>query len=142
MQIGAMNHPARNPLEEIDWFGRHGFDFVDFTPEPPAADPDQIDPAAVREEAQRYVVDRLRQHSRVLEPEQKIDPYRYWGARISDFAKALAELTELIFRQLKGVKDTYSTSSHFSVSQLDVVKAVVLAVVSNDFTPGTQAESA
>jgi hypothetical protein len=31
MQIGAMNHPARNPLEEIDWFGRHGFDFVDFT---------------------------------------------------------------------------------------------------------------
>jgi len=21
MQIGAMNHPARNPLEEIDWFG-------------------------------------------------------------------------------------------------------------------------
>ena len=25
MQIGAMNHPARNPLEEIGWFGRHGF---------------------------------------------------------------------------------------------------------------------
>lgn len=48
MQIGAMNHPARNPLEEIDWFGRHGFDFVDFTLEPPAAGPDQIDPAAVR----------------------------------------------------------------------------------------------
>ena len=44
MKIGAMNHPARNPLEEIDWFGRHGFDFVDFTLEPPAADPDQIDP--------------------------------------------------------------------------------------------------
>jgi hypothetical protein len=48
MKIGAMNHPARNPLEEIDWFGRHGFDFVDFTLEPPAADPDQIDPAAIR----------------------------------------------------------------------------------------------
>ena len=43
MKIGAMNHPARNPLEEIDWFGRHGFDFVDLTLEPPAADP-----AAVR----------------------------------------------------------------------------------------------
>jgi len=39
MKIGAMNHPARNPLEEIDWFGQHGFDFVDFTLEPPAADP-------------------------------------------------------------------------------------------------------
>ena len=48
MQIGAMNHPARNPLEEIDWFGRQGFDFVDFTLEPPAADPAQIDPKAIR----------------------------------------------------------------------------------------------
>jgi sugar phosphate isomerase/epimerase len=48
MQIGAMNHPARNPLEEIEWFGQHGFDFVDFTLEPPAADPDQIDPRAIR----------------------------------------------------------------------------------------------
>jgi sugar phosphate isomerase/epimerase len=48
MKIGAMNHPARSPLEEIDWFGRHGFDFVDFTLEPPAADPDHIDPGAVR----------------------------------------------------------------------------------------------
>jgi hypothetical protein len=48
LKIGAMNHPARNPLEETDWFGRHGFDFVDFTLEPPAADPGQIDPAAFR----------------------------------------------------------------------------------------------
>ena len=47
MQIGAMNHPARNPVAEIDWFGEHGFDFVDFTLEPPAADPDQIDVAAI-----------------------------------------------------------------------------------------------
>jgi sugar phosphate isomerase/epimerase len=54
MKIGAMNHPARNPLEEIEWFGRHGFDFVDFTLEPPAADPDQIDPRAVRAALERH----------------------------------------------------------------------------------------
>ena len=54
MKIGAMNHPARNPLEEIDWFGQHGFDFVDFTLEPPAADPGQIDPAAVRAALDRH----------------------------------------------------------------------------------------
>jgi sugar phosphate isomerase/epimerase len=54
MKIGAMNHPARNPLEEIDWFGRHGFDFVDFTLEPPAADPSQIDPAAVQAALDRH----------------------------------------------------------------------------------------
>ena len=44
MKIGAMNHPARNPLEEIEGIGKNGFDFVDFTLEPPAADPGQIDP--------------------------------------------------------------------------------------------------
>jgi len=46
---------------------------------------------------------------------------------------------EEIFKSLKNVKDTYTTSTHFSVSQLDVVEAVVLAVVSDDFTMGTQA---
>jgi sugar phosphate isomerase/epimerase len=54
MKIGAMNHPARNPLDEIDWFGRHGFDFVDFTLEPPAAGPDQIDPEAIRAALDRH----------------------------------------------------------------------------------------
>jgi sugar phosphate isomerase/epimerase len=48
MQIGVMNHPAGDPLEEIAWIGAHGFDFVDFTLEPPAADPDKIDPEAIR----------------------------------------------------------------------------------------------
>jgi len=48
MKIGTMNYPARNPLEKIDRYGRHGFDFMDFTLEPPAADSDQIDPSAVR----------------------------------------------------------------------------------------------
>lgn len=47
MQIGVMNHPARDPLEEIHWIGEHGFDFVDFTLEPPAVDPDRIDPKAI-----------------------------------------------------------------------------------------------
>jgi hypothetical protein len=46
---------------------------------------------------------------------------------------------EEIFKLLKGVKDTYTTSSHFSVSQLDVIESVVLAVVSDDFNQGSQA---
>jgi hypothetical protein len=46
---------------------------------------------------------------------------------------------EETFTSVKGVKDTYTTSSHFSVSQLDLIEAVVLAVVSDDFTLGTQA---
>jgi sugar phosphate isomerase/epimerase len=54
MKIGAMNHPARDPLEEIEWIGANGFDFVDFTLEPPAADPGQFNPAAVRGALQRH----------------------------------------------------------------------------------------
>src|SRR5207248_1067873 len=38
MQIGVMNHPAQEPIAEIEWIGQNGFDFVDFTLEPPAAD--------------------------------------------------------------------------------------------------------
>ena len=54
MRIGAMNHPARDPIAEIDWIGRHGFDFVDLTIEPPAADPDMIDPDAIRAVLERH----------------------------------------------------------------------------------------
>jgi hypothetical protein len=46
----------------------------------------------------RYDADRLRKHSFILEPDQRINPYRHWGARISDFEKALAELTDLTDR--------------------------------------------
>lgn len=54
MKIGAMNRLPTNLLEEIDWFGRHGFDFVDFTLEPPAADPHSIDSRAIRSAHDRH----------------------------------------------------------------------------------------
>jgi sugar phosphate isomerase/epimerase len=37
MRIGAMNHPARDPLAEIAWMAEAGLEFVDLTLEPPAA---------------------------------------------------------------------------------------------------------
>src|SRR5262249_2918683 len=36
---------------------------------------------------ERYAVDRMRSFSRILEPDTKLDPYRHWGARISDLDK-------------------------------------------------------
>ncbi len=36
MQIGAMNHPARDPISEIEWIGKNAFDFVEFTPGKPS----------------------------------------------------------------------------------------------------------
>jgi hypothetical protein len=55
----------------------------------------QLEELELMERLQRYVVDRLRKHSRILEPDQKIEPFRHWGSKISDLEKALAELTDL-----------------------------------------------
>lgn len=45
----------------------------------------------------RYKIDRMRQHSRVLEPHIRIDPYRRWHRRYSDeLFQTLAELKDLL----------------------------------------------
>jgi hypothetical protein len=43
----------------------------------------------------RYVADRMRNLSRIVEPEQELDPYRKWHSPTSDLEKALAELADL-----------------------------------------------
>src|SRR5215472_6940587 len=48
MLIGAMNHPGRNVLSEIEWMASMDLDFVDLTLEPPCASVDKIDLRAVR----------------------------------------------------------------------------------------------
>lgn len=57
MKIGAMNHPARDPISEIEWFGQNGFDFVDLTLEPPTADPADLDIEGIRVALGRYHLD-------------------------------------------------------------------------------------
>jgi cellulose synthase operon protein C len=46
---------------------------------------------------------------------------------------------EEIFDKLSGIRDTFTTNDYYSQSQFKVVEAVVLAVVSDDFTLGAQA---
>jgi sugar phosphate isomerase/epimerase len=48
MQIGMMNDPRRNVVEEARWAADHGFDFLDLTIEGPAAALEQIDVRAIR----------------------------------------------------------------------------------------------
>jgi cellulose synthase operon protein C len=48
---------------------------------------------------------------------------------------ALVAIDELLDR-LQGVFDNFATRSHFSVSKLEVVEAVVLAVVTEEFAMG------
>lgn len=48
MLIGAMNHPGRDLLTEIQWISDLDFDFIDLTLEPPCAQARTIDAARVR----------------------------------------------------------------------------------------------
>lgn len=53
MLIGAMNHPDRDVLEEIQWMAAMGLEFLDLTLEPPCAATWRVDPIAIRDELQR-----------------------------------------------------------------------------------------
>jgi sugar phosphate isomerase/epimerase len=54
MIIGAMNHPAQNPIDEIRWMAEMGLDFLDLTLEPPGAASSLIDTKAVRQALDHY----------------------------------------------------------------------------------------
>src|SRR5947207_1930144 len=54
MLIGAMNHPAENVLDEIEWMAALDLDFIDLTLEPPAAAVWKIDPRAIRDALQEH----------------------------------------------------------------------------------------
>jgi len=47
MLIGAMNHPGREVLKEIEWIAGMGFQFLDLTLEPPAAATWMVDARAL-----------------------------------------------------------------------------------------------
>lgn len=53
MQIGTMNHPARNVIEEIAWMADMGLEFLDLTLEPPAAASWLVDADAIRQALER-----------------------------------------------------------------------------------------
>jgi sugar phosphate isomerase/epimerase len=53
MLIGAMNHPERDPLEEISWMAEARMDFIDLTLEPPKAASWRIDTRSVRDALER-----------------------------------------------------------------------------------------
>lgn len=50
MLIGAMNHPAADPIGEIRWMAELKLDFIDLTLEPPGAASWRIDAKAIRNE--------------------------------------------------------------------------------------------
>ena len=54
MEIGFPNNPRKNILEEIEWIGKNGFDFLDLFLEEDQAVPGKIDVEKVKELLHRY----------------------------------------------------------------------------------------
>ena len=54
LQIGAMNHPREDVLQEIHWMAEMGLEFLDLTFEPPAAASWCADPRKIRRELERH----------------------------------------------------------------------------------------
>lgn len=54
MQIGAMNHPARDLAAEITWIGEQKFDFIDLTLEAPQSRAERVSVEQIRELTGRY----------------------------------------------------------------------------------------
>lgn len=72
-------------------------------------DGSQLSPALLAglermERVERYKADRLRQHSRIIEPYERIDPYRRWHRHYADdLARDLAQLFDVTSRdELRG----------------------------------------
>lgn len=57
MKIGFPNNPRKNILEEVEWIGKNGFDFVDLFLEEDKAVPEKIDVKKVKKLLQRYKLD-------------------------------------------------------------------------------------
>lgn len=60
---------------------------------------EQLEYLEQMERMPRYVVDRLRERSRILEPNQRIDPYRYWTMRTTELERELANLVDITDRK-------------------------------------------
>ena len=54
MQIGAMNHPREDVLQEIQWMAEMGLEFLDLTFEPPAAASWCAEPRKIRSALERH----------------------------------------------------------------------------------------
>jgi len=54
MLIGAMNHPRRDVLKEIEWIADMGLEFIDLTLEPPAAAVWKVDAQAIRRALEKH----------------------------------------------------------------------------------------
>ena len=92
------------------------------------------------ERGERYAVDRLRDRSRILEPDTKLDPYRHWTATLNDLDRSLAaladtfdrkEVAERVAQLLKGLSK--SAAANESRAKILIKSLEIAPRVSEDF---------
>jgi hypothetical protein len=66
-------------------------------------------------------------------PQQTRLACTYVGALAQAPVELALKAIEELFEKLDGIHDTFTTNAHFGLSQLDLVEAVVLAVVTDEF---------
>jgi sugar phosphate isomerase/epimerase len=54
MKIGFPNHPRKNIIDEIEWIGENGFDFIDLFLEEDQAVPEKIDLEEIKKVLRKY----------------------------------------------------------------------------------------
>jgi len=57
MKIGFPNNPRKDPLKEIEWIGKNGFDFVDFFLEAELTDLNKINIEKIKQLLKKYNLD-------------------------------------------------------------------------------------
>jgi cellulose synthase operon protein C len=72
---------------------------LDGRPANGALPPHMMEELEEMERMERYVVDRMRERSRILEPDTTLNPYRHWAARMNDLETSLVELADIFDRQ-------------------------------------------
>ena len=86
MLIGAMNHPAEDPVSEIKWMAELGLEFVDLTVEPPAAASWRIDTNLIR----RVLAD-VEANAKLLRDKQGVVEIQILAAPAESWPEAVAK---------------------------------------------------
>lgn len=92
------------PLDDVHTFLLEAFDFrihqaLEGKSISGPLPPEQIEYLGQMERDPRFKVDRLRENSRILEPHEKLDPYRLWTARYRDpLSQELSALVDVADR--------------------------------------------
>jgi sugar phosphate isomerase/epimerase len=84
VQIGAMNYPLNDLIEEIRFFGRNDFDFIDLTLEPPEAYSAAIEVSKVKKALDEYGLDIVGHTAYYLPFASPFPELREWAIKESE----------------------------------------------------------